>query len=66
MAPAFTIGLKGWFLALSRIELKASPLGSTPTNSSTCSAPSISSASANTKALDTDWMVKGALLSPTS
>ena len=66
MAPALTIGLNGWLAALSRIELKASPLGSTPTMASTRSAPSSSSASAKTKALEIDWMVNGTRLSPTS
>ncbi len=59
IAPALTIGLKGWFSALSRIELKGSPDGSTPIALSTCAAPSVSSASANTKGFDIDWMVKG-------
>ena len=66
MAPELTIGLYGRLSGRSRIELKASPLGSTPITASTCSAPSISSASAKTKALEIDWMVKGTSLSPTS
>lgn len=66
MAPALTIGLNGWFSALSRIELKGSPEGSTPIALSTRAAPSMSSASANTNGFDIDWMVKGTRLSPTS
>jgi hypothetical protein len=66
IAPAFTIGLKGWFSALSRIELKGSPEGSTPMMLSTRDAPRLSSASANTNGFDIDWMVKGDLVSPTS
>ncbi len=66
MAPELTIGLNGWLSALSRIELNGSPDGSTPITLSTRSAPSVSSASANTNALDIDWMVKGILVSPTS
>jgi hypothetical protein len=66
MAPALTIGLNGWLSALSRIELKGSPEGSTPITLSTREAPRLSSASANTKGFDIDWMVKGALVSPTS
>ena len=66
MAPALTIGLKGWLSALSRIELKGSPDGSTPIALSTLAAPSVSSASANTNGFDIDWMVKGILVSPTS
>ncbi len=49
IAPALTIGLNGWLSALSRIELKGSPDGSTPISLSTRAAPSVSSASANTK-----------------
>src|SRR5207253_4258762 len=45
MAPALTIGLKGWLSALRRIELKGSPDGSTPMALSTRAAPSVSSAS---------------------
>jgi hypothetical protein len=52
--------------ALRRIELKGSPDGSTPITLSTRSAPSVSSASANTNAFDIDWMVKGTWVSPTS
>ena len=62
IAPALTIGLNGRLSAVRRIELNASPLGSTPITASTCSAPSISSASANTNALEIDWIVKGAAL----
>lgn len=66
MAPALTIGLKGRLSLVSRIELKASPLGSTPMVAATRSSPTISSASANTKAFETDWIVNGTALSPTS
>ena len=38
-----------------RIELNASPLGSTPIAASTRSSPTSSIASANTSAFDTDW-----------
>ena len=66
IAPALTIGLKGWLSALSRIELKGSPEGSTPITLSTRAAPRLSSASANTNGFDIDWMVKGTRVSPTS
>jgi hypothetical protein len=66
MAPALTIGLKGRLSARSRIELKTSPLGSTPIRLSTFSAPIVSRASANTKAFEMDCMVNGTSLSPTS
>ena len=66
IAPALTIGLNGGCRCVSRIELNASPLGSTPIAASTRSSPTISSASAKTKALETDWMVNGTALSPTS
>ncbi len=66
IAPALTIGLNGRLAAFSRIELKASPLGSTPIVASTFSAPIVSSAIAKTKALEIDWMVKGTRLSPIS
>jgi hypothetical protein len=66
IAPALTMALKGWLSALSRIELKGSPDGSTPTALSTRAAPSVSSASANTKGLDIDWIVKGIRVSPAS
>jgi len=54
IAPALTMGLNGRLSLVSRIELKASPLGSTPIAAATRSSPTISSASANTKALETD------------
>ena len=66
MAPELTIGLNGRLSGRSRIELNASPLGSTPITASTFSAPSSSKASAKTKALEIDWMVKSTSLSPTS
>jgi hypothetical protein len=66
IAPALTIGLKGWLSALRRIELKGSPDGSTPIALSTGAAPSVSSASANTNGFDIDWIVKGMRVSPTS
>ena len=66
MAPALTMGLKGRLSARRRIELKTSPLGSTPIVASTRSAPINSSARAKTKAFDTDWIVNGTALSPTS
>ena len=66
MAPAFTMALNGLLSARRRMELNASPLGSTPMAASTRSAPSRSSARANTMAFDTDWMVKGTCVSPAS
>ena len=66
MAPEFTMGLNGRLSALKRMELKASPLGSTPIASATRSGPNFSNASAKTKALEMDWMVNGTLASPAS
>jgi hypothetical protein len=66
MAPALTIGLNGRLSAVSRIELNASPLGSTPMAALTRLAPSSSSASANTNALEIDWMVNSMPESPDS
>jgi len=66
IAPALTIALNGLLLAVRRIELNASPLGSTPILASTFSAPAMSSAGANTKALEIDWMVNSTALSPAS
>ena len=61
-----TIGLNGRLSAVSRIELNASPLGSTPIFASTRSAPTSSSASANTKAFEIDCMVNSTAQSPAS
>ena len=66
MAPALTMALNGWLSLLRWIELNGSPLGSTPMVASTCSAPSRSSASANTNAFEIDWMVNGTPVSPAS
>jgi hypothetical protein len=60
------MALKGRLPEFNRIELNASPLGSTPIVSSTTVAPTVSSASAKTKALEIDWIVNGIVLSPTS
>ena len=64
MAPELTMGLKGRLSGRSRMELNASPLGSTPIAASTRSGPTVSSASANTKAFEIDWIVKGTAASP--
>ncbi len=66
MAPAFTMALKGRLSLVRRMELNASPLGSTPMAASTRSGPNRSRARANTTAFDTDWMVKGTFVSPAS
>ena len=44
---------------VSVIELKASPVGSTPMRERTTASPISSSASPNVKGFDTDWMVNG-------
>ena len=55
IAPAFTMGLNGRFVASSRmIALNASPVGSTLTLASTCSRPWSSSASPKTNGLEID------------
>jgi len=66
IAPALTIGLNGWFFGVEPDRIEGIAEGSTPIERSTRSAPSVSSASANTNGLDIDWMVKGIRLSPTS
>ena len=48
------------------MELKASPLGSTPTCWSTLSWPSSSIAMPKANGLEIDWMVKGRSQSPAS
>ncbi len=65
MAPALTIAFDGRPLPCSRlIALKASPLGSAPTQRLTSSSPSSASTSAWTNGLDTDWSVNGSPASP--
>src|SRR5664280_608514 len=56
----------GRLSAVRRMELNASPLGSTPILASTRSGPTRSSASAKTKAFEMDWMVNSTALSPAS
>ena len=66
IAPAFTMGFIGlpWFSSSAITELKGSPVLLTPTTRCTASCPIASSTSASTKALEIDWIVKGAAVSP--
>ncbi len=67
MAPALIIGFSGRPLPGSRlIELKASPLGSTPIACSTRWMPRSSSATPYTSGLEIDWIVKRWRACPTS
>ena len=67
IAPALIIGLSGRPLSGARlIELKASPLGSTPTLPSTASNPRSASASPYVNGFDIDWIVNRSRESPTS
>ena len=55
IAPLLTIGLKGRLVpGCSSMELKGSPLGSTPTYADTSSCPSSSSAIPNVNGFETD------------
>ena len=67
MAPALTIGLSGVPRSGSRrMELNASPVGSTPTTAATASTPDSSSAMPYRMAFEIDWTVNSTPASPTS
>jgi hypothetical protein len=67
MAPVLIIGLYGRLVSFCRlIELKASPLGSTPTYRHTSSCPMSFNAMPKVKGFDTDCIVNGRSQSPTS
>ena len=66
-APALTSGFIGLppFSSSAITELNGRPVLFTPTVSSTASGPSASQTSANTNALETDWMENSCRASPT-
>ncbi len=67
IAPALTIGLSGVPLpGASVMELKASPVGSTPIRARTAASPRSSRISPYVKGLEIDWMVNGTSCSPTA
>ena len=67
IAPALTIGLGArWCSSSSSIALNESPVGATPTRSSTASRPWVSNAKPYNISLEIDWMVKRCSWSPVS